>query len=336
MGDSPAGELAQIRAAGAILWRPAADGVEVALVHRPKYDDWSLPKGKLSPGEHMLRAAVREVGEETGILVNLGRRLPSTSYLARGAAKVVDYWAATADGAVPEFSPNSEVDWLAWLPPAEAGRRLSYEHDLGVLAAFTAGPPRTVPLILVRHASAGSKSEWPGEDEDRPLDAQGWQDAEQLAGLLRSFGVCRTISSPSERSMATVRPYAAATGGQVEREPAFRVAKDSPPVAPSDIAQATARLVAARQPLVICGHRENLQVMLGAACAELGADLPAVRPLRKGEFLVLHRADGKLAAVECYHPRELWLPGPVIITETWGRPRPLTCRDHGRQRECGA
>jgi 8-oxo-(d)GTP phosphatase len=335
MGDRPP-DLTPIRAAGAIVWRPAAAGVELAVVHRPKYDDWSFAKGKLSPGEHMLRAAVREVGEETGIPVNLGRRLPSTSYVARGAPKVVDYWTATADGAPPEFSPNSEVDELAWLQPAEAGRRLSYEHDLCVLAAFTGGPLQTVPLILVRHASAGSKAEWPGPDEERPLDAEGRQDAEQLAGLLRSFGVGRTVSSPSERSMATVRPYAAATGGQVESEPAFRVAKDSPPVPPSDIAQATARLVAAGQPLVICGHRENLQLILEAACAELGADVPGLRPLRKGEFLVLHRADGRLAAVECYHPRELWLPRPVMISEAWGRGRPLTLHDHGRPRQSGA
>jgi len=302
-GGRPA-EEPPIRAAGAIVWRLAGGGTDVVLVHRPKYDDWSIAKGKLLPGEHSLLAAVREVGEETGILVRLGRKLPSVSYLARGAPKQVDYWAATPDGEVPEFAANSEVDELAWLPAAEAGRWLSYDHDLAVLAAFRDAPVRTVPLILMRHASAGSKSDWPGDDEARPLDADGEQDAQLLASLLRCFGVSRAVSSPSERCAATLRPYATSTGGEVEIEPAFWVAKGSPPVLPSEVARATARLVATGQPVVICGHRENLGVMLEAACAELGADVPAVGPLRKGEFLVLHRADGTLAAAERYHPRE--------------------------------
>jgi 8-oxo-(d)GTP phosphatase len=287
----------------------------VALVHRPKYDDWSFAKGKLLPGEHVLQAAVREVGEETGILVRLGRSLPPVSYVARGAPKRVDYWTGTADAEAPEFTPNNEVDELAWLPPSEAERRLSYEHDLGVLAAFRAGPARTVPLILLRHASAGSKSEWPGKDEQRPLDADGQRDAERLASLLRCFGVSHAVSSPSERCIATLRPYAAATDGEVDIEPAFRVAKDSPPM-PREVARATARLVAAGEPVVICGHRENLPVMLEAARAELGAELPAAGPLHKGEFLVLHRADGMLAGAECYHPREFELPATLMIAET--------------------
>jgi 8-oxo-(d)GTP phosphatase len=321
MGDDPPGaEPAPIRAAGAIVWRPTASGTEIALVHRPKYDDWSFAKGKLLTGEHPLRAAVREVAEETGILVNLGRRLPSVSYVARGEPKVVDYWSATADRGVPEFAANNEVDELAWLTPAAAEGQLSYEHDLGVLAAFRRGPLRTVPLILVRHASAGSKSDWPGPDDQRPLDADGELDAESLSALLRCFGISRAVSSPTERCIATLRPYAAATGGEVEIEPAFRVTKDRPSAdgtkggvsalgVAQGVAEAMARLVAAGQPVVICGHRENLPVLLAAACAELGADSPPIGPLRKGEFLVLQRAGGKLAAAECYFPRESLLPG---------------------------
>jgi 8-oxo-(d)GTP phosphatase len=317
-------EPAPIRAAGAVVWRQAAVGAEVALVHRPKYDDWSFAKGKLLPGEHVLQAAVREVAEETGIDVDLGRRLPSVSYLARGAPKHVDYWAATADAEVPEFAANSEVDDLAWLPPAEAEKRLSYEHDLPVLAGFRDGPLRTVPLILLRHASAGQKSQWPGDDLARPLDTGGAQDAGLLASLLRCFGASRAVSSPAERCVATLRPYAAMTGAGVEIEPAFGVAGDHEPagdaagscrgddgVEAAYIARATTRLVASGQPVVICAHRENLPVMLEAACAELGADVPPVRPLRKGEFMVLHRADGKLAAVECYHPGEPSLASPA-------------------------
>jgi 8-oxo-(d)GTP phosphatase len=312
------------------VWRETVGGAEVALVHRPKYDDWSFAKGKLMPGEHVLQAAVREVAEETGIDVDLGRRLPSVSYLARGAPKHVDYWAATADAEVPEFTANSEVDELAWLPPAEAERRLSYQHDQAVLAAFRDGPLRTVPLILLRHVSAGKKSEWPGEDLARPLDAAGKQDAGLLASLLRCFGASRVVSSPAERCVATLRPYAATTGAEVEIEPAFGVAGDESGadavgpgragdgVAAAAIALATTRLASSGQPAVICAHRENLPVMLEAACAELGAEVPAVRPLRKGEFMVLHRADGKLAAVECHQPAEPRLPAVFMIAPGCG------------------
>jgi len=323
MGDRQADEPALIRAAGAIVWRPAAGGSEVALVHRPKYDDWSFAKGKLLPGEHVLQAAVREVAEETGIHVDLGRRLPSVSYQARGAPKQVDYWAATADAEAPGFAANNEVDELAWLPPAEAERRLSYQHDLTVLAAFRTGPLRTVPLTLLRHASAGRKSDWPGDDLARPLDAEGKHDAVVLASLLRCFGAIRMVSSPAERCVATLRPYAAATGAEVEIEPAFGMTGEESPddaagpggtgdgVAVAYIAHAMTRLASCEQPVVICAHRENLPVMLEAACAELGAGVPAVRPLRKAGFMVLHRADRKLAAVECYHPGEPRLASPA-------------------------
>src|SRR5580700_5286457 len=104
LADGGAGGT-EIRAAGAVLWRPGPVGPQVALVHRPKYDDWSLPKGKTEPGEHVLLTAVREVAEETGIRVILGRRLPATHYTVRGRPKVVDYWAAkAADEPQPVFT----------------------------------------------------------------------------------------------------------------------------------------------------------------------------------------------------------------------------------------
>ncbi len=167
LADGGAGR-GEIRAAGAVLWRPGPAGPQVALVHRPKYDDWSLPKGKTEPGEHVLLTAVRELAEETGTRVVLGRRLPSTHYLVRGRPKTVDYWAAkAADGPQPGFTPNSEVDQLDWLDGPAARQRLSYLHDAAVLDEFAAGPPDTVPLILVRHASAGSKADVAGHRPHR-------------------------------------------------------------------------------------------------------------------------------------------------------------------------
>jgi 8-oxo-dGTP diphosphatase len=291
----------EIRAAGAVVWRPAGRGAQILLVHRPKYDDWSLPKGKLEPGEHVLAASVREVAEETGLAIILGRRLPPVRYLAAGMPKRVDYWVAEAPEAASEFVPNHEIDELAWVPADDSvGTRTTYERDAETIAAFLAGPWRTTPLLLLRHASAGSKGSWKGDDSARPLDAEGEREASALPGLLRCFGVSRVVSAPAERCVGTVRRYADAVGG-VEVEPVFDVTHHRAGSGP-DAEKAAAALAAADEPVVICAHRENIPVLVAAACAELGAEPPAGKPLRKAEFLVLHRSDGRLAAVERHHP----------------------------------
>ncbi|MCS0638816.1 NUDIX hydrolase [Streptomyces sp. LP05-1] len=133
----PAPGPAVVRAAGCALWRRApGGGIEVCLVHRPKYDDWSWPKGKLKDGEDRLTAAVREVLEETGHHCAPGARLPTVSYPAKGRPKEVAYWAAEATGGA--FAPNAEVDRVEWLPPAEARRRLTYPHDAPLVSALLA------------------------------------------------------------------------------------------------------------------------------------------------------------------------------------------------------
>jgi 8-oxo-(d)GTP phosphatase len=294
-----------------VLWRPAGRGAQVALIHRPKYDDWTFAKGKLTQGEHVLLAALREVEEETGLRVTLGRNLPSVRYLVEGLPKRVDYWTALVDQAGAAFVPNSEVDKLEWMPASTAGRRLSYGHDVQLLAAFTAGPRQTSPLILIRHASAGSKSDWRKGDHSRPLDVRGRQQAKMLARLLRCFGAARVLSSPTERCVATVHPFAASEGAEVEEVDAFAVSAHRPKKAAKQAAADARSLEAARtaasaaadsRPTVICAHRENMPLLLEAACRQLGAEVPPGPPLRKAEFWVLHRAGGKLAAAERHHP----------------------------------
>ena len=122
-------EQAEVKAAGGVVWRPAGDTVAIAVAHRPRYDDWSLPKGKLDPGESWEDAAVREVEEETGIRCRLGEELEPVSYQDRkGRAKVVRYWLMEPEDDVA-FQPNDEVDELRWLAPPEAADALSYPHD---------------------------------------------------------------------------------------------------------------------------------------------------------------------------------------------------------------
>jgi len=297
MADRPAGE--QVRAAGAVVWRDGPGRIQIAVVHRPKYDDWTLPKGKCEPGEHVLMTAVREVEEETGQQVTLGRRLSPSYYKVDGRPKRVDYWAGHAADPSAPFVPGHEIDELAWLPMAAAAEQLTYERDVAVLAEFAGGPALTVPLILLRHASAGSRSSWGGADLARPLDARGAADADRLARLLGCFGAGRVISSAAERCVATVRPFAALAGAKIEIEPLFTVGVQA---GPEVVTLRAAALATEDGPVVACAHRENLPLLLAAVCARLDARPPDGRALRKGRFWVLHVAGGALAGTERHHP----------------------------------
>ena len=122
-------EAAEVKAAGGVVWRRAGDTVAIAIAHRPRYDDWSLPKGKLDPGESWEEAAVREVEEEIGLRCRLGEELDPVSYKDRkGRTKVVRYWLMEPENDVT-FTPNDEVDELRWLAPPEAAEVLTYPRD---------------------------------------------------------------------------------------------------------------------------------------------------------------------------------------------------------------
>jgi len=293
-----------IFSAGAVLWRAGAHGIEVLLVHRPKYDDWSLPKGKREPGEHLLLTAAREVLEETSVRPVFGPRLSTVGYLAHGRPKQVDYW--SAHSMYDDAEPSHEIDAVCWLPLRQALDRLSYPHDADVIMNLQ--PQETVPLILVRHASAGYPDDWPGQDLLRPLDAEGTLDALLLADLLACFAPrARVISSPAVRCTGSVRPYAQRFGGSVEANAALAVpGRDTDSSLDRTDQADTLRhlfpdLVAAGRPVVACLHRENLPIALAAACAALGAAPPADADLRpKGGFLVLHAAASALVALERY------------------------------------
>jgi 8-oxo-(d)GTP phosphatase len=299
-----------ILAAGTAIWRPAVDapgsagGAEVLLAHRPKYDDWSLPKGKSEPGEHILLTAVREVWEETCVRPVLGPRLPTVEYISWGQPKRVSYWSSFGSG--DEAAPGNEIDAVAWVPLAQAREQLADTHDDPVISAFR--PRETVPLILVRHASAGHKADWPGDDGSRPLDAQGAGDAQLLARLVACFALtARVISSPTVRCTETLRPFATGFGGAVEADarlaPHARSAGFSSRTDQADaLRRLLSDLVAERRPAALCLHRENLPQALAAVCSALGAPdaVPADTSLPKGGFWVVHAAAGELAALERY------------------------------------
>ncbi|MGH3521025.1 MAG: NUDIX hydrolase [Haloechinothrix sp.] len=213
-----------IRAAGAVLWRTGTKGrVEVAVVHRPRYDDWSLPKGKLDAGETVPAAAVREVGEETGFTCVLGRFLTDVDYAVpsptgNGAVpKTVEYFSARAGAG--EFRPSNEVDDLRWLPPDAARDVLSYPVEVGVIDEFTALDNRLTTVLLVRHAKAGKREYWTGDDDLRPLSESGLRQAEALRRLVPLFGADRVLSAPRLRCVQTVRAIAENLGTEIEHEP---------------------------------------------------------------------------------------------------------------------
>jgi 8-oxo-(d)GTP phosphatase len=213
--------LTPVRAAGGVVWRPARDDVEVCVVHRPRYDDWSLPKGKLEPGEHPLLAAVREVAEETSVRAVPQARLPQVQYMMRdGMPKTVDYWSMQA---VDEggFEAHAEVDQLQWLPIDEAEHRVSYSHDVSVLRAFAALPRVSMVLAAVRHGSAGERGTWSGPDTARPLDDVGWVQARALAPLLALVHPHRLVAATVRRCRQTLDPLAQLLDLPIEADSAF-------------------------------------------------------------------------------------------------------------------
>jgi 8-oxo-dGTP pyrophosphatase MutT (NUDIX family) len=191
-----------VRAAGGVVWRVHKGKIEVALVHRPRYDDWTLPKGKLAAGETELAAAVREVDEELGSQVAVSRRITTITYPIDSACKRVTYWVMKHTGG--EFEPNNEVDDVQWLRPKHARGALSYHVDREVLIDFMAVPVPESVIVLVRHARAGKRSEWPGTDSKRPLDDFGREQAQRLVEFLAAFGPTRVVSANLARCTQTV------------------------------------------------------------------------------------------------------------------------------------
>lgn len=256
-----------VRAAGGVVRRAGPEGEEVLLVHRPRYGDWTFPKGKAKSDEPDQATALREVEEETGFVCSLGEELPSTRYRdGHGRPKVVRYWTMRVEAGA--FRPHREVDAIDWVRSREAAGSLSYDRDLEVLGAV---PP---PLLVIRHASAGDRDDWPDDDALRPLDACGVRQASALVRQLAPFELERIVSSPFVRCVQSVEPLAAARGLEVEPVDTLAEGADGGQVR-SLLADLHGTATA------VCGHGPEIHPLFGKT--------------KKGATVIVEAANGELA-----------------------------------------
>jgi len=284
-----------VLAAGAVLWRLNGDSAtpEIAVIHRPRYDDWSLPKGKVDPGETEPVTAVREVHEETGYSSHLGRRLVAVSYPVEQGIKKVRYWAAnTIDG---EFVPTDEVDELKWLPVAEAMKELKYPHDRKVLRRFTKHQADTQTVLIVRHGTAGSKSRYKGDDRKRPLDKHGRAQAESLVGVLLAFGANTVYAADRVRCHQTVEPLAEELGTTIHSEPLLT--EDEYPENRKAARHRVLEIASSGGTPVICTQGKVIPDLIAWWCERDGVR-PDKSRNRKGSAWVMSLADGRLVAAD--------------------------------------
>ena len=275
-----------------------AGGTEVVIIHRKRYDDWTLPKGKLDVGEALPVCAVREVQEETGVTIRLGVPLDTVRYeTAKTGLKKVEYWGGTVLHSTPR-APDDEVDMVSWLPARAALARLTYVHDRS-LVQLHLEQPHTTPVIIVRHAKAMDRKDWSRKDTARPLISRGRRQAGLLVPMLAAYGISRLVSSTATRCLNTLLPYAHRqeilidSYSQLTEEEGTDDAKGVSKL----ITKIRSETLASGQPTAICVHRPVLPHILDAL--EM---VPAT--LVTGEFLVAHLTDeGEVHALERHRPQ---------------------------------
>ena len=290
--DSP------ILAGGAVVTREnQLQSTEVLIIYRKRYDDWTLPKGKLEIGESIPVCAVREVREETGVTIRLSAPLDSISYEAGNAGlKKVEYWGGVVLDSV-ERTPDAEVDEVSWLPVRAALGQLTYSRDHFLVQQYLA-QPFTTPLIIVRHAKAVDRREWPRKDAARPINSRGQLQATMLKPMLAAYGVTKLVSSTSKRCTATLLPYARERRLKVETHSLLseEEGKEDPNGVGALASKIRAASLESGEPTAVCVHRPVLPHILDAL------DI-APATLATGEFLVAHlMTDGTVHALERHRP----------------------------------
>lgn len=317
-----------VRAAGGIVWRRNGRRLEVVLIHRPRYDDWSFPKGKIKENEDLRTCAIREITEETQLNVALRRPAGTIRYrLKGGQLKEVTYWVCSeleaghpALKARPKIKAASknEIDQVLWVPLSEAMVMLSSELDREILGRvvdmWSDGKLDTTPVILARHAKATKRSNWKkgkGTEETRPLTSRGERQAERISRQLAAYGTRQVTSSPWKRCMDTLAPYAKASSLRIIERPELTEHAYSKHKKP--VQRAVRDLIReAEETAVICLHRPTLPSVFKAVTDRVPNGMlkkvPSSDPyLRTGELFVAHVARpygraAQIVAIEQYRP----------------------------------
>lgn len=309
-----------VRSAGAVVWRfrdPSRqaqlgqiikdEDIEILIVHRPRYNDWSWPKGKSELGEPIVSAAVREVEEETGEIIRLGLPLTVQRYrLGSGQIKEVRYWVGHVAEHTPaarvrppvERAPRREIDQARWVSPSKADRLLTRRGDrrllTEVLAHAHAGTLVTMPLVVLRHAKAVSRSSWNGGEGERVLTRSGVRQSLAAIDMLSAFGVSRLVSSEWTRCVQTLLPYAGLAGVPMDMraELTEAAAQEHPE---GLIGTARGVLEDLSEPTVMCAHRPTLpsifSVLQARSNAQVQLSFPQESPwLGTAEAVIAHVA----------------------------------------------
>ena len=285
-----------IMAAGAVVWRRNSEGkIEVVVIHRPAYDDWTLPKGKVEGSETLIACAFREIREETGLLTRFGPYIGDTFYEVNGVPKVVRYWSTqVVDGDDQSFD-RSEVDELLWLSPKKALERLTIKDDRHIVKSFMKLKRDTTPLILLRHARALDRKEWSGDDGDRPLTEEGHRQVRKLIDTLHPFGLSAIHTSDAIRCLDTARPIAQALG--VELVVSAKLSEYEYHRDRTSTAKYIENLFKLDQSVLVCGHNPMLTKIIEKMARRLDM-YKGDFSLGKGDAFILHRSNGKIREID--------------------------------------
>lgn len=284
-----------IVAAGAVVTRQGASEREYLLIHRGYRDDWTFPKGKVDPGEHLIAAAIREVREETGYAIALGVPLPTQEYTVKGRDKSSHYWLATVLSG--EFVANDEVDEIRWVTYKQAIKLMTYPHDRDVLDAAAAAPV-TNALIILRHTQATKRAEWAVTedalaqvDASRPLTAVGRMQASGLVPAIAAFGITALHSSDSRRCRDTVGPYASARSLSITLEESL--SEEQHLVDPTHAHSRVSAIAASTQPVLLCTHRPVMPTVMDTLQSQFEVTHPSKKDfdpaLTPGSMVIFHR-----------------------------------------------
>ena len=293
----------RIEGAGAVLWQSVEDGdVTIAIIHRPRYDDWSLPKGGVDPGESHIQAAFREVLEETGVKAIFGPEIGTVDYEVNGVTKEVRYWLAEADQFNAATPNPEEVDAVEWLSISAAIEKLSNSDDREIVRMAGEFGFGSTPLVLLRHTKALKRDLWDGDDGDRPLEHVGQIQAAKIPAIYAPYAIEKIYSSDAIRCVQTIEAMAAEYGitpiysSEISE---FGFEKDSEKALDYALS-----VMLSNKPSVMCSHNPVLPKLVKKLIGKKNFKRLSAE-LKPGDSFVLHHRDGEVIAVD-------WTPAPKV------------------------